>query len=165
MNRIMLKRRLQKVIAPNCVVTEASTGEEALELIEAAPPSVATSSLKKIDSVVSVADNVTSSVPETGPADASEQDDVIRFDAIVMDQYMEEAGGIILGTDAVQVMRRMGIESYIIGCSGNDMMSEFLDAGADVFWGKPLPPNQIIVEHLRRGLERRRNHSVRKRLS
>jgi hypothetical protein len=34
MNRSMLKRRFQKAIAPNCVVVEATTGEEALKICE-----------------------------------------------------------------------------------------------------------------------------------
>jgi hypothetical protein len=32
MNRAMLKRRIQKAIAPNCTITEAATGEQALEI-------------------------------------------------------------------------------------------------------------------------------------
>jgi CheY-like chemotaxis protein len=54
MHRGMLKRRLQKDIAPCCETIEASTGEEALAICE----------------------NRT-------------------FDVIVMDQYMEESGGIL----------------------------------------------------------------------
>jgi CheY-like chemotaxis protein len=34
MNRSMLKRRFQKSIAPNCVIVEATTGEEALKICE-----------------------------------------------------------------------------------------------------------------------------------
>ena len=60
MNRSMLKRRLKKSIVPNCEITEACTGEEALTVCS--------------DST---------------------------FDVVIMDQYMEEAGGTMLGTDAV----------------------------------------------------------------
>jgi hypothetical protein len=34
MNRSMLKRRFQKAVAPNCVIVEAATGEEALQICE-----------------------------------------------------------------------------------------------------------------------------------
>jgi signal transduction histidine kinase len=78
-----------------------------------------------------------------------------KFDVIVVDQYMEEAGGVMVGTDVVFAMRRMRIDSIIIGCSGNDMNDLFKEAGADWVWGKPMPSNQTTVKQLRMGLERR----------
>jgi signal transduction histidine kinase len=57
-NRAMLKRRFIKTIAPNCAVTEAATGEEALSICERE-----------------------------------------SFDVIILDQYMEGAGGVLVGTD------------------------------------------------------------------
>lgn len=56
-----------------------------------------------------------------------------KFDVIVVDQYMEEAGGVMVGTDVVFAMRRMRIDSIIIGCSGNDMDDLFKEAGAGTF--------------------------------
>lgn len=88
MNRMMLKRRFQKGIAPNATVSEAATGEEALEIIKSK-----------------------------------------SFDIIICDQYMEDAGGVLLGTNTIVAMRRMGIQSLIIGCSGNDIEKDFLEAG------------------------------------
>ena len=96
MNRMMLKRRIMKGIAPNSVITESATGEEALEICG--------------------------------------KD---KFDVIVVDQYMEEAGGVMVGTDVVFAMRRMRIDSVIVGCSGNDMGTQFFEAGADWVWQKP----------------------------
>eukprot|EP00529_Nitzschia_sp_RCC80_P007509 CAMPEP_0113471992 /NCGR_PEP_ID=MMETSP0014_2-20120614/17275_1 /TAXON_ID=2857 /ORGANISM="Nitzschia sp." /LENGTH=1355 /DNA_ID=CAMNT_0000364667 /DNA_START=428 /DNA_END=4492 /DNA_ORIENTATION=- /assembly_acc=CAM_ASM_000159 len=93
MNRMMLKRRIMKGIAPNASIREAATGEEALEIC------------------------------------GSE-----KFDVIIVDQYMEEAGGILVGTDVVFAMRRMRIESIIIGCSGNDLEGEFKESGANYVW-------------------------------
>ena len=107
MNRVMLKRRIEKGIAPDCVIVEAATGEEALQIC------------------------------------GTEE-----FDVIVVDQYMEEAGGVMVGTDVVFAMRRMHIDAIIIGCSGNDLEEEFRDAGADWVWQKPIPSNQSIVKHL-----------------
>lgn len=114
MNRMMLKRRIMKSIAPNSVITEAATGEEALEICGKE-----------------------------------------KFDVIVADQYMEEAGGVMVGTDVVFAMRRMRIDSVIIGCSGNDMGTQFFEAGADWVWQKPMPSNAKIIQDLRTSLNKR----------
>ena len=114
MNRMLLKRRIKKGIAPNAKITESSTGEDALILC------------------------------------GTEQ-----FDVIVVDQYMEESGGVMVGTDVVFAMRRIGIQSIIIGCSGNDMDDQFAEAGADWVWKKPMPSNAKIISHIREALETR----------
>jgi CheY-like chemotaxis protein len=111
---MLLKRRIQKGIAPNAEVTESSTGEEALLLLGT----------------------------ET-------------FDVIVVDQFMEEAGGVMVGTDVVFAMRRIGIESIIIGCSGNDMDDQFDEAGADWVWRKPMPSNSKIISDIRQARAKR----------
>ena len=115
MNRLMLRRRMQKAIAPNATIIEACTGEQALAVCA-----------KK------------------------------TFDVIIVDQYMEEAGGVMVGTDVVFAMRRQRIDSIIIGCSGNDMDDLFKEAGADWVWKKPMPSNSIIVKQLRSGLMKRK---------
>lgn len=115
MNRLMLRRRIMKGVAPNTSIMEASTGEEALSICAAN-----------------------------------------RFDVIVVDQYMEEAGGVMVGTDVVFAMRRQRIDSIIIGCSGNDMDELFKEAGADWVWKKPMPSNATIVKQLRTGLKKKK---------
>jgi len=100
-----------------------------------------------------VAPNATIVEAETGEAalkivESGDQ----NFQVIVMDQYMESAGGALLGTDAVIAMRRMGIKSMIIGCSGNDIDAAFREAGADLVWKKPMPPNADMIEQIRTGL-------------
>ena len=110
MNRKMVTRRFKK-IAPNCIMSEACTGEVALDICEKE-----------------------------------------RFDILIIDNYMEGAGGVIHGTDVVRTMRRLNFTSMgclIIGCSGNDLAQEFKAAGADFFWGKPLPPDAEILRQLR----------------
>lgn len=114
MNRVMLKRRILKGIAPCSRIVEAGTGEQALEICG--------------------------------------KD---KFDVIVVDQFMEEAGGVMVGTDVVFAMRRMRIDSVIIGCSGNDMGPQFKDAGADWVWQKPMPSNGKIIQDLRTSLSER----------
>ena len=120
MNRMMLKRRILKGIAPNSVIAEAATGEEALEICGKE-----------------------------------------KFDVIVVDQYMEEAGGVMVGTDVVFAMRRMRINSVIIGCSGNDMGTQFFEAGADWVWQKPMPSNVSIIKDLRASLNKRAQNKMR----
>jgi hypothetical protein len=68
---------------------------------------------------------------------------------------MEEAGGVMVGTDVVFAMRRQKLDSIIIGCSGNDMDELFKESGADWVWKKPMPSNSIIVKQLRSGLKKR----------
>jgi CheY-like chemotaxis protein len=80
-----------------------------------------------------------------------------RFDAIIVDQYMEEAGGVLVGTDVVVAMRRMQIDSLIIGSSGNNLGTEFHQAGADYVWQKPIPPNAEIIKVLRTRLGSKRH--------
>lgn len=89
MNRAMFRKRIQKSIAPKCIISEAATGEQALEMCK----------------------------KET-------------YDVIIVDHYMESAGGVLVGTDVISTMRRSGLESFIIGCSGNDMMEAFISSGA-----------------------------------
>jgi CheY-like chemotaxis protein len=102
-----------------------------------------------------IAPNATITLAETAE-EALDLCESIEFDVIICDQYMEEAGGVMVGTDAIIAMRRMNVRSYIIGCSGNDLDNEFYDAGANMVWGKPLPPNGEIIQQLKRGLEERR---------
>jgi hypothetical protein len=52
-------------------------------------------------------------------------------------------------------MRREKVQSLIVGCSGNDLNSEFFEAGADLVWGKPLPSNTDIIRQFRQGLQER----------
>ena len=54
---------------------------------------------------------------------------------IIIDQYMHDAGGSLLGSEAVCQLRQMGFKGLVIGCSGNsECERHFMDAGADYFW-------------------------------
>lgn len=93
----------------------------------------------------------TVSMAETGER-ALELCEEIPFDIIVQDQYMEEAGGVMLGTDTIIAMRRNKVNALIIGCSGNDLDAAFYEAGADMVWGKPMPSNSEIIGQWRDGM-------------
>ncbi|KAL3915511.1 MAG: hypothetical protein SGILL_005616 [Bacillariaceae sp.] len=56
-----------------------------------------------------------------------------HFDLIFMDMYMASIEKQLLGTEAVQELRKRGFESRICGLSANDKELEFLQAGADAF--------------------------------
>jgi len=114
MNRTMLRRRVKKGIAPNANITEAKTGEEALEICKEK-----------------------------------------HFDVIIMDQHMEEAGGVLLGTETVVELRKRKVDSVIVGCSGNDIDEEFMLVGTNWVMKKPTPPNNVIAKHLRYLLKQR----------
>lgn len=134
MNRAILKKRIQKCIAPNSTVQEATTGEQAL--------------------IICCGGN-----DDGSDVDYHDSQDSRRrqaFDIIIVDQYMEDAGGILIGTDVVIAMRRSKLDSVIIGNSGNDLDDKVLAAGADLFWKKPLPSNPDIIRQLRLALEHRR---------
>jgi len=81
-----------------------------------------------------------------------------KFDVMIVDQFMEEAGGVMVGTDVVFAMRRMRIDSIIIGCSGNDIGTQFFDAGADMVWQKPMPTNDQIIQDLRSALDKHKSN-------
>lgn len=62
----------------------------------------------------------------------------------------------MVGTDAVFAMRRMRIDAVIIGCSGNDMGTQFTEAGSDFVWQKPIPTNEQIIQDIRKSLNEKR---------
>ena len=78
-----------------------------------------------------------------------------RFDVMIVDQFMQGAGGVMVGTDVVFAMRRMRINSVMIGCSGNDIGTQFFEVGADMVWRKPMPSNDQIIRDLRSSLDKR----------
>eukprot|EP00980_Cylindrotheca_fusiformis_P002975 scaffold688_cov105-Cylindrotheca_fusiformis.AAC.4 len=98
-----------------------------------------------------IAPNASITAAETGEQ-ALEICENQSFDIMICDQYMEQAGGTMLGTDFVIAARRRRIDSFIIGCSGNDLDAEFFHAGANKVWGKPLPKNDEMIDDFRQGL-------------
>ena len=122
---MMVERRIFKNIAPNAIIEQAVNGEEAMEIIRSRTAAATTD-------------------PSLQP----------MFDVIIMDQYMGDSGGVMTGTDTIIAMRRdFKVDSFIIGCSGNDIDDEFIQAGCNIVWGKPMPPNQVMIEHFRKGLD------------
>jgi CheY-like chemotaxis protein len=69
------------------------------------------------------------------------------FDVIFMDQYMPSPSleTPMLGTQAVQKLRSLGVCSLICGLSANQMRDEFIEAGADWFLLKPFPCDKELL--------------------
>lgn len=64
---------------------------------------------------------------------SSEQGNDINV--VICDQFMHDAGGVLLGSQTVLRLRQRGFGGLIIGCSGNSTCKPlFIDAGADHFW-------------------------------
>ena len=62
----------------------------------------------------------------------------VHADCVIMDQYMYSAGGKLLGSEAVQLLRNYGFQGFVIGCSGNIECEQLFEAaGASCFWFKP----------------------------
>lgn len=61
------------------------------------------------------------------------------YDIITMDHFMSESGGVMTGDQTIRAMRQRGVESIIVGSSGNDLSAAHVEAGADLFWRKPIP--------------------------
>lgn len=95
--------------------------------------------------------------------EANESTETAAIDIIICDQFMEEAGGVLLGTDTIIALRRNKIDALIIGCSGNDLDASFYEAGADIVWGKPMPPNSEIIEQFQDGLLTKRIERISRR--
>ena len=52
----------------------------------------------------------------------------------------------LLGTETVRLMRSRGLDAVVCGLSANDLENPFKEAGADAFWLKPFPADQIVLE-------------------
>lgn len=93
-------------------------------------------------------------IQEAGNADAAIQileKNPKQFDIIFIDQYMPSIERPLLGTEAVQHLRAMGIDCQICGLSANDLRHDFKAAGANGFLIKPFPcAKDILTRELAR---------------
>jgi CheY-like chemotaxis protein len=67
----------------------------------------------------------------------------IIYDAIFMDHFM--AVKKMNGAETIRELRKHNVDSLIIGVSGNSKEDEHVSAGADFFFQKPLPPDDILL--------------------
>eukprot|EP00977_Amphora_coffeiformis_P011150 scaffold2661_cov166-Amphora_coffeaeformis.AAC.4 len=66
----------------------------------------------------------------------------------------------LLGTETVRLMRSQGVDAIVCGLSANDLEKPFIEAGADGFWMKPFPADEIVLEHDLHGLLIARGHDL-----
>jgi len=79
-----------------------------------------------------------------------------NFDLVVMDHFMPLCGGQMTGTETIRAIRPLVPRGVIVGSSGNDMSKEHADAGADLFWLKPVPKDDVLLDDLRDAFEFKR---------
>lgn len=72
------------------------------------------------------------------------------FDLITMDHYMKVDE--MNGTETIQSLRTNGVEATIVGISGNAKHVEHMGAGANDFFQKPVPPNDVLFARLAKAL-------------
>uniref|UniRef100_A0A7S0SSD0 Response regulatory domain-containing protein n=1 Tax=Chromulina nebulosa TaxID=96789 RepID=A0A7S0SSD0_9STRA len=76
-----------------------------------------------------------------------------RPDVIIMDQFMESSGGRLLGHEVVSLLRQKpGYKDVvIIGCTGSadeEAKNQFISAGCDAVWSKPMPSKQEALSQI-----------------
>mmetsp|Transcript_21082 Transcript_21082/g.23947 ORF Transcript_21082/g.23947 Transcript_21082/m.23947 type:complete len:885 (+) Transcript_21082:92-2746(+) len=79
------------------------------------------------------------------------------FDVILIDHYM---GGGMNGEQTIKKLRACGVDSLIVGVSGNDIGKEHIAAGADNFFLKPLGSQRVIICNLLKQLPPPRGQKV-----
>jgi CheY-like chemotaxis protein len=70
----------------------------------------------------------------------------IFYDIIFMDHFM--AINEMNGDETIRELRKRNVDSLIIGISGNFKENEHVSAGADSFFQKPIPSNEILMQGL-----------------
>jgi len=83
------------------------------------------------------------------------EEDGKEYAVIIIDEFMAEAGGTLLGTEVTKLLRqRKRYEAtVIVGCTGNctdEDRSKSLLAGQDIFWGKPVPASHKALDDITR---------------
>lgn len=83
------------------------------------------------------------------------------FDVVIVDENMQSSGGSLLGHEIVDILRKRPdmSQSVIIGCTSNAVRyaNNFLAAGADAVWAKPMPDQDTIMSEVSSIRAARRN--------
>lgn len=85
-------------------------------------------------------------------------------DVIIVDQYMESSGGLLLGHQVVAELRQNACfdSAVIVGCTGSaeEAAPLFLKAGSDVVWSKPMPSKDEAHAQIIALLQKRKNNKM-----
>jgi PAS domain S-box-containing protein len=81
-----------------------------------------------------------------------------KYDLVLMDHFMPLCGGVLTGEETIRIIRPH-VEGVIAGSSGNDMSKEHTRAGADLFWLKPVPKDDILVDDLKEAFKEKSHHA------
>jgi len=122
-------------------IETATTGEEALEMIEASRRSGGDEG--------------------SGEAETNRRS---KFDIVVFDEHMEPFGKL-LGTEATRILREKDSEVLIVGFTGNCAVEDqerSKESGQDLFWSKPAPPSEAALTAIEKALAERRGRNKKK---
>ena len=78
-----------------------------------------------------------------------------KYDVIIIDEFMAEGGGTLLGSEVSEMLRqnKENDSVIIVGCTGNCTEKDrqkSIDVGQDIFWEKPIPPSSKALEDISR---------------
>ena len=72
-----------------------------------------------------------------------EKTEKVDYSIAFLDNYMYSSGGVLTGVETTRIFRerqqRRKCRTIVVGVSGNMLREDFYQAGADVFWDKPIP--------------------------
>ena len=83
----------------------------------------------------------------TNGAEALKLSEAKHFDVFLIDHYMNHE---LTGEMTIRKLREAGSDAVIIGYSANDVSKQHVQAGANEFWGKPLPSKEKLVGDINR---------------
>lgn len=69
-----------------------------------------------------------------------------NYDIITVDHFM--AIDEMSGEETIRALRNRGVDALIVGISGNSKEKEHLQAGAQDFFQKPIPSDEVIIKRL-----------------
>lgn len=69
-----------------------------------------------------------------------------HYDIITVDHFM--AIDEMSGEETIRALRAKGVDALIVGISGNSKEKEHLSAGAQDFFQKPIPTDDVIMSRL-----------------
>mmetsp|Transcript_22326 Transcript_22326/g.37815 ORF Transcript_22326/g.37815 Transcript_22326/m.37815 type:complete len:599 (+) Transcript_22326:105-1901(+) len=149
--------------------TSSTDPGDEIPLTSAARPSVPVP--MPLESVVALSDAERQKVWTVSEASNGEEaiqmiiDTKSSFNVMFVDENLQHSGGNMLGHEFVSILRghnSVPPTTVIIGCSSNAhvYVSNFLNAGADAVWQKPMPSSEMIHSEICKYVDRRMKCSL-----
>ena len=72
----------------------------------------------------------------------------MHYALVFLDNYMYSSGGLLTGVEITRMFRERhrsdSCQAVVVGVSGNKLRDDFIGAGADLFWNKPIPKDSEV---------------------